>query len=149
MSSLWTPPGVNPPTSGQYSELDSLVELHDSDILAIESGPLAWANRQVGTTRNIDQFTKDLTEQFAEIGFKIEAQVWTTEQSDTWAFKLVIQKRIGKEFDPDRQVHEVVNNILDIPGEEAGHVVDTGAAMKDFEKRSKEKRTSKGGHFHG
>lgn len=148
MSNLWTPPGVNQPTSGQYMDVDSLVELHDSDILRIEAGPLAWANRQVGTYREIDQFTKDLTEQFAEIGFQIEAQVWETNQPDTWYFKLVIQKRIGGEFDPDRQVYEVVKNILDIPGEEAGHVVDTGAAMKDFERRSKEKRTSKGGHYH-
>ena len=145
MSGLWTPPGVNVPST---MDVDSNVDLLDSEILKIEAGPLAWANERAGKSLEIDRFTKDLAEQFNQIGFKVEVQVWETNQPGAWAFKILIEKRIGKEFDPDQQVYEVVNNILDIPGQEKGFI-NTGKSMLDFEKQAKSNKKSQGGHFHG
>lgn len=130
--SLWTPQSAN---SGS-SEITSTIDLYDSDILAIERGPLAWARDQYGKSMNIDQFAKDLTEQFAHIGLGVEIQVWTTQQADAWAFKGVINKRFTQ-FDPDRQVHEVVSNILDIPGQEGW--INTGQAMMDAERERRDR----------
>jgi hypothetical protein len=113
--------------------IESWIDLHDSDILAIERGPLAWGKAQEGKRMNIDQFTRDLTEQFAMIGLHVDVQVWDTRQPETYAFEVEIQRRMTP-FDPDRQVHEVVNNILDMPGETKGHVIDTGKAMWDYER---------------
>ena len=130
--SLWTPNGQVP-----SSEITSAVELYDSDILAMERGPIAWARSREGNTLHIDQFTKDLTEQFALIGFGVDVQVWSTAQDDTYAFKIEIQRRLGSQWDPDRQVHEVVNNVLDLPDQEGGWIK-TDEAMKEHERRRKE-----------
>src|SRR5882757_2754049 len=126
--SLWVP-------GTRISEITSTIDLYDSDILAIERGPLAWARDQYGKSMDIDQFTKDLTEQFAHIGLGVEIQVWTTQQQGAWAFKGVINRRFS-EFDPDRQVHEVINNILDIPGQEGW--IKTDAAMMEAERRRRD-----------
>lgn len=142
-SPLWTPSGK----TAKEMSVDSQIELHDSDILAMENGPLRWVTERSGRMLDIDQFTKDVAEQFAQIGFQVEVQVWETNERGVWAFKVLIEKRIGAAFDPDRMVHEVQNNLLEIPGE--GGVINTGQAMKDFAQRAKEKKTSKGGHFHG
>ena len=130
--SLWTPGG--PATS----EITSQVELHDSDILAIERGPLAWARDQAGKHLNVHQFTEDLKEQFAHIGLYVDIQVWETQMAGAYAFKGEIQRRLGSVFDPDRQVYEVQNNILEIPGQEKGSI-NTGKAMKEWERERRER----------
>lgn len=134
--SLWTPNGSPSPSS----ELTSTVELYDSDISRIDNGPLAWAREREGRMLDIDQFTKDLTEQFAHIGFGVDVQVWDTQQEGAYVFKIEIQRRLT-EWDPDQQVHEVVNNVLDLPGQDGGWIK-TEEAMKEHERRRKER----GGH---
>jgi hypothetical protein len=134
--SLWLPPSQQ-----RSSEITSAIELHDSDILKIERGPYAWAQDQQGKSYDIDQFAKDLTEQFAQIGFGVVVQVWTTSQAGTWAFQVEIQRRLTGEFDPDRQVHEVVNNILNLPGQEGW--INTGEAMKEHDRQQRDN-----GHRH-
>src|SRR5438132_7572018 len=105
--SLWTPGGP------AASEITSQVELYDSDILAMERGPIEWARAQEGKHLNTDQFTKDLKEQFAHIGLGVDVHVFDTHMRGAYAFKVEIQQRLGAAFDPDRQVHEVVNNLLE------------------------------------
>ena len=103
-------------------DVDSQIELYDSEFLAIEQGPLAWANRRTGSRRNIDQFCRDMTEQFAMIGLVVDVQPWTTLDPDVYAFKLIIQGRtVAQRFDFERMQHEVRANILEIPG--AGGVI--------------------------
>lgn len=131
---LWSP---SAPTS---LEIDAeMVDLHDSDILKFKEGPLTWARAREGRSLDIDQFCRDLAEQFHKIGFGVEVQVWDTKIRGAYTFNIVIQKRIDSEFDPDRQVHEVVNNILELPGEEKGYVIDTGKAIADFERERRER----------
>lgn len=100
-------------------DISSSVELYDSDFLAMESGPLRWARAAAGSVRNIDRFVNDLIEQFAEIKLGVQVQVWDTNQDGLYAFKIEIIRRIeAGAYDYDRQVHEVVSNILDLPGQE-------------------------------
>ena len=72
-SSLVTPFGV-----------DSWVELYDSDIKAIAAGPLHYAQMRGGQLLDIDRFVRDLQEQFFQIGFGVQVQVWTTEIEGTY-----------------------------------------------------------------
>lgn len=98
-------------------DVSSLVELYDSEFLAIEEGPLAWANHRVGSRRNIDQFCRDLTEQFGLIGLEVEVQPWTTADPEAYAFKVEIRARVTPQpTDYDRMQHEIRANILEIPG---------------------------------
>lgn len=118
------------------SSFNSWVELYDSDILAIEHGPLRYAQERAGKVLEIDRFTKDLMEQFAEIGLGVEVKVFTTEQEGVWAFEVEIRERLEKVFDFDRMVHEVTNNILEIPGQEKGFI-NTSAALNELAKQER------------
>jgi hypothetical protein len=133
--SLWTPNSAQ-----QSSEITSAIELHDSDILAIERGPYAWAQDQYGKSLNIHQFTEDLKEKFAQIGFGVDVQVWDTNQPGAYRFQVEIQRRLSGEFDPNQQVHEVVNDILHLG---TGGWINTGEAMKEHERRRRDE-----GHRH-
>lgn len=107
------------------SEIESQIALYDSDIRAIAQGPIAWHNLRMGSRRNIDDHVRGLTEQFHKIGLIADVQVWTMGQDgvpieDAYVFKGVITGRVTpeSEFDHDRLRHEIVHNLLDIPGEE-------------------------------
>ena len=103
--------------------IDSRIDLHDSDIDKMDKGPLAYAKSKAGTSMNIDQFAKDMKEQFANIGFNVEVKVYDTDQQGTYAFEVEIQGRNALSlFDPDRQVHEVTSNFLQLPGEQTGFI---------------------------
>jgi hypothetical protein len=138
MSGLWTPQGSG--TSAIEID-DSQVELHDSDFLKIEKGPLAYARERAHSSMEIDAFVRAMSHEFYQIGLVVDVQPWTTQQEGTYIFKCVIVKRLT-EFDPDRQVHEVVSNILEIPGE--GGWINTKNAMQDRDKS----RGDNGRHKH-
>lgn len=121
--------------------LGSLVNLYDSDIDRIHRGPLAWMRAQSGKRMDLEDFRKTAVEKFADIGFRTNVKCYETNEADTYIFEAEIQERLGKkEFDYDRQIHEVVNNYLDLPGEEKGFVK-TSEGM--------EKVMHKHGHGHG
>lgn len=127
-------------------DINSHCELYDSDILAIETGPLLYAQQRSGHRLNIDRFCKDLTEQFAAIGLGVDVKVYTTAQEGTWAFEVEIQRRLEKqEFDYDRMVHEVTNNILEMPGQDKGFI-NTAEAMNELLRKE---RSGELKHGHG
>jgi hypothetical protein len=103
--------------------ISSSIDLNDSEILRLEKGPLAWARLRQGNSLPIDGFVKSLTEQINECGFTVEVKVFDTEQHGVYAFEAEINGRTaGSLFDPDRQVHEVVNNLLELPGQDKGFI---------------------------
>ncbi len=141
--------------------VNSQIELYDHDILAIESGPLAWANAQVGTARNLEDFANRLKDQFLKVGFFIyfeygqpmECRCYPQHvaldqcpnlqfvQSDVFMPCITITGRVdgGQPFDYERMSWEVQNNILNIPGQEKGKI--------KFDEREFLKRHGKG-HKH-
>lgn len=127
-------------------DLNSHVELYDTDILAIEAGPLKYAQDRAGKTLDIDRFTKDLAEQFAQIGLGADVQVHTTAQTGVWAFVIEIQRRLDESpFDFDRMVHEVTNNVLALPGQEG--FINTSQAMNELLRKERAGELPK--HKHG
>lgn len=120
--------------------LDSLVNLYDSDIDRIHKGPLAWMRAQSGKRMDLEDFRKTAVEKFADIGFRTNVKCYETNEADTYIFEAEIQERLGsKDFDYDRQIHEVVNNFLQLPGEQKGFIK-TDEGM--------EKALKKHGHKH-
>jgi hypothetical protein len=124
-SSLITPFGI-----------DSWVELYDSDIKAIAAGPVHYAQQREGQRMDIDRFVRDLQEQFHQLGFGVQVQVWTTEVEGAYGFVVEIQKRLGPTWDPDQMVHEVTHNLLEIPGEQEGFT-DTKTGMNELARKEK------------
>jgi regulator of RNase E activity RraB len=103
--------------------VDIQVEVNDSDILRIEKGPYAWMRDQQFKRMNLEEFRKAVIEKFAEVGFVADVLTYNTDGgADVFAFDVVVKERLGGEFDPDRQVHEVVSNILELPDQDKGWI---------------------------
>jgi hypothetical protein len=101
----------------------SSIDLNDSEILKLEKGPLTWARLRQGSSMDIDQFVKSLEEQINQCGFTVEVKVLETNEPGVYAFTAEINGRTaGSVFDPDRQVHEVTHNLLQLPGETTGFI---------------------------
>ena len=95
--------------------VSSQIDLYDSDILKIEEVVL-WLNNQiVGTRKKIDDLDKEIVERFAQRNFRVSVQWWTSNVEGTYIPEVTIHSRIkDEEFDHDRMVHEVTNDILDL-----------------------------------
>jgi hypothetical protein len=127
-------------------EISSTIQLNDSDIKRLHEGPVAWANARVGSRRNIDQFAKDFEEQVNKCGFTCEVKVYDTNQAETYSFEVEINGRTpGSVFDPDKQVHEVTSNLLELPGEQEGFVK-SKEWLDKLVSRERAKMGSKGNH---
>lgn len=101
--------------------LTSHVELYDSDLIAIERGPLEWMKAKQMTRVDLEGFRRAVVDQFGSIGFRVEVKVFETDQADVYAFDVEIREKLGrKEFDYDRMVHEVTHNILELPDQDGG-----------------------------
>lgn len=131
-------------------DLESQVELYDSDILKIEQGPLAWANSQIGTARNLDGFVERLKDEFLKIGFYIYVELGqhadctcrdgkcvdltkcpTLQITDNEVFMpmVKISGRVSVQpFDFEQMQWEVRNNILNMPGQDKGVIKFNGKA---------------------
>jgi hypothetical protein len=126
------------PVHARTGSIDAAIELYDSDIKTIMDGPMEWFNSRTGSWRVIDEVHKGLVEQFEKVGFKVDVEVWTLGECkcsppcrdgehcrhlvpipEAYQFGVMITGKINREssFDFDKMVHEVQNNLLDIPGE--------------------------------
>jgi hypothetical protein len=101
-----------------------VIDLHDSEILAIEKGPMAWMEQNQGSYRDLEDFRRAAIDKFGEIGFQVRLKCYDTNQAGCYAFDVEIYGRVpgSQKFDPDRQVHEVTHNILDLPDQEKGFI---------------------------
>lgn len=110
------------------------IELNDSEILAIERGPLAYAQKHQGSHRDLENFRRAIVAQFGEIGFQANVLCYDTDQPGCYAFEFEIFGRVpgSGSFDPDRQVHEVVNNVLSLPDQEAGWIKTDPKMLEDL-----------------
>lgn len=116
--------------------VESLIDLHDSEIIAAEK-VLQKLNEKQGKSLNLEAFRREIIERFAsEANLVVRVKPFTTNQEGLFAFVIEIIDRIAGQFDPDRQVHEAVNDLLDL-GE--GGVIQTGSGL----------HVVQGGHRHG
>jgi hypothetical protein len=97
--------------------MSNLLDLYDSEVLAIEK-VADWMKAQQRTPRHLDSFVRESENRFAEAGFKARVKTYSTNEDGTFAFEVEILDRLDRRaFDYDRQVHEVTNNLLELPGE--------------------------------
>lgn len=93
------------------SEQDVL-DIHDSEIVEIEKVLKILNERSTGH-RDLEAFNREIKERFAEIGFVVQTKWWETDVADCYRPDIEIVGRTEqKDFDHDRQVHEVVNDVL-------------------------------------
>jgi hypothetical protein len=123
-----------------------MTEINDSEMLKLEK-VINWAKGQQASRRDIDQFTRDIRERINNVGFEAEVKVYDTEQEGVYAFDIEINGRVGGSvFDPDRQVHEVTNNLLALPGQETGFIPTKEGLDKLAQREMSKKRGNKHKH---
>jgi hypothetical protein len=105
------------------------IDLMDSEILKVER-VLNVLNEKQQRYVDLEAFRKEIIERFGLIGFKVAVRVYTTNVEQAYAFDVDIVERLAGEFDPDQQVHEVTNDLLDL-GE--GGVIPSGEILKQAE----------------
>lgn len=118
--------------------LTAKCEVYDSEIDAIHK-VLEGLNERVAGGRRVDYdaFQREIIDKFANLGFKVYVAWWHTNIEGVKQPEITITDRLGKhEFDHDRQVNEVTNDVLGL-GE--GGVIKSNPA--DFQKPT--------GHGHG
>lgn len=93
---------------------ETLIEIHDSELLKIESVLKKLNERQYQSSVNLDGFRREAIERFEQIGFQVAVRCFETDVAGVFAFDIDIVDRLAGEFDPDRQVHEVTRDLLDL-----------------------------------
>lgn len=111
-----------------------MIDLNDSEIIALEKGPLAFMQAQQGKHKDLESFRRAAIHAFNEVGFQVTINVYETNQEGCYAFEPVVTGRVpgSKGFDPDRQVHEVVNNILELPDQQEGFIKTDRRMLEDL-----------------
>lgn len=110
------------------SEVDSLIDIYDHEILAIEKVLKALGETQ-GKARDPFGYHREIVERFEEIGFTVWAD-WVTSPDGVHIFKVTIRDRctpLPHGFDHEQQRWEVQQDILEIdtPGavHRDGHII--------------------------
>lgn len=111
-------------------------DIHDSEIERV-GHVLAALKEKQGKSVNMEAFRKEIIGRFEDINIKSEVRVYETNESSVFWFEVDLIDRLSGEFDPDRQVHEVTNDILGL-GEKG--VIKTGGLQM---------LQGGGGHSHG
>lgn len=112
-------------------------ELHDSDILEMEK-VYRWVVDQQGKRRDMENFRKEVIGRFHEKGFVVNVLTFETDQADVYTFEVEVLRKVEQRaFDYDKQVHEVVNNVLELP-DQAGGWIKADAGMKEAARKVKE-----------
>lgn len=113
--------------------MSPIIDIYDHEVIAMDRGPVAWMTAQQGKAMPLEEFRRTAEDKFAEVGFVARVKAFETTEPGTYAFDVDIVGRTEKvgDFDYDRQVHEVVNNILDDPTAEKGFI-NTAAAANAF-----------------
>lgn len=119
MSGLILPPSARQEPQGG---VDSTIDLYDSDILRIEKVLDQLNAEDVGKKRDVEAVVQKITDLFARIGLRVDVKVWTAadargqEVEGVFIPEITINGRVDPkhEFDYDRMVHEVTNDLLEL-----------------------------------
>ena len=125
-----------------------MIEIYDHEIDEVSKVLATLQQRAKEGSRNYGDFEREIRDRFAEIGFVVSVTwhsyaIGKIVQTGSAMPEVTITSRTDPSFqwDPDRQVHEVTANILEIPGQEGVIKTDDGGVFKEFLKGE--------GHGHG
>lgn len=117
-------------------EVKQLIELISELNSRASAGPI-----------NYTAFEREIRDRFAKLGFTVDVSWYHFEiggiQQDGAMPEITITGRTDDkfQFDPDRQVHEAVSNVLGLPGED-GWIRTDKETLRNF-------LDGNGGHAHG
>jgi hypothetical protein len=104
--------------------MSSVLDLYDHEVRAV-IGLLAELNEKAGAGHlNYGAFEREIRDKFAKLGFTVdiswyEYSIEEVKQDGAMPEITITGRTDDKfQFDPDRQVHEAVHNVLELPGEE-------------------------------
>jgi hypothetical protein len=113
-----------------------VIELYDHEVDEALGVLAKLQDRAAARSHNYTDFEREIRERFAEIGLTVHVNwhgysVGGQVQEGSAMPEVTITGRTDPKFafDPDRQVHEVTANILDLPGQE-GVIKTDPAAMR-------------------
>lgn len=130
---------------------NSNLNLYDEDILKLEK-VFDWVKQRQHQRMDLEDFRRNAIERFYDAGFKVNVKVYETTENDgqsalegVYAFDFEILDRVNREeqFDFDRQVHQVVNNLLELPDQNGGWINTDEALM-----RAEREQRERGRHKH-
>jgi hypothetical protein len=110
--------------------MTNVLDLYDHEVKDILRVQQDLRDRAAAKDHNYESFEREVRYRFAEIGFEVDVNWYrygieqpggTVQEVEGAAMpEITITGRIdkGHQFDHDRQVHEAVSNILQLPGQE-------------------------------
>lgn len=126
-----------PGPSQSSGGVQSMIDLYDSEILAIEKVLDQLNAEDVGKRKQVDSVDHKIEDMFRRIGLKVSVMWYTAadrrgqEVDGVFIPEVTIQDRIDRhEFDHDRQVHQVTNDLLELG--DKGVIKTTKAPEKKF-----------------
>lgn len=128
--------------------MSDVLDLYDHEVKQVIE-LLAELNERAGAKqRNYEEFEREIRDRFAKLGFTVDVSWYSfsvSGQPQEGAMpEVTITGRTDDkfQFDPDRQVHEAVSNVLELPGED-GWIKTDPDTLKNF------MDGNGGGHAHG
>jgi hypothetical protein len=105
--------------------VSDILDLYDHEVKQL-IGLMAELNeRAKAKQHNYTDFEREIRDRFAKLGFTVDVNWYTfsidgAEQHGAAMPEITVTGRTDDkfQFDPDRQVHEAVHNVLELPGEE-------------------------------
>lgn len=121
-----------------------MIEVYDSEVLKIEQ-TLRTLKERSATPRNYQHFENEILERFWDIGFRVSVAWWETDVDGVLMPDIEITERLEKEFDRDRAVHEIVNNVAEIPDAETGFIKTDPKEIEFLQSGQQDKKDKKSG----
>lgn len=95
------------------SEVSSLIELNDADVIRIEAVLKTLQEKQRKYVA-LEKFRQEIIERFGLAGFGVKVSVWDTNAESVYHFDIEIERRLEGQFDPDQMVWEATRDVLNI-----------------------------------
>jgi hypothetical protein len=123
---------------------DSIADLYDHEVEEILAVQLVLNQRAADKRHNYRDFEREIRGRFAEIGFTVDVNWYTfavggTPQEGAMPEITVTGRTMKINWDPDRQVHEAVHDVLGLGDE--GWIKTDPDTLKNF-------KDGNGGHSH-
>jgi hypothetical protein len=125
-----------------------ILDLYDHEVKQVIGLMAELNDRAAARERNYPDFEREIRDRFARIGFLVDVNWYRFSVGgvlqDGAMPEITVTGRTDErfQFDPDRQVHEAVSNVLGLPGEEGWIKTDPDTLRNFMEGNG-------GGHAHG
>jgi hypothetical protein len=126
--------------------MSDILDLYDHEVKAVIELLAELNERAQAKQHNYGDFEREIRDRFAKLGFTVDVNWYEyalgEKKQDGAMPEITVTGRTDDkfQFDPDRQVHEAVHNVLELPGEE-GWISTDPDTLKRFTE-------GQGGHGH-